>query len=100
MKQAILNFICRILNIPPPIVQSVTVPVPQQSVKVNIMSLKDEIITIEAHLVAAEPAIKAKWVELVAWIASKQATDATEIADLVAKGYTVTPPPALVTPTV
>jgi hypothetical protein len=82
--------------------QPSTAPVTQVSqptAKANIMTtLSDDFKIMEAHLVAAEPAIKAKWDELVAWVKAKQVTDATEIADLRAKGYTVTPPAALAVP--
>lgn len=88
-------FLSRILGIQP-----AAIPVSQPSTaKVTTMTtLSDDFKAIEAHLVAAEPEIKAKWAELVAWVASKMATDAAEIADLVSKGYIVTPPAALAVP--
>ena len=57
----------------------------------------------ESHLTAAADDLRAKWQEVVAFVEGKQAQDAAaaqaeaarvaaEVADLVAKGYTVTAP--------
>ena len=73
------------------------------------MTLFEIKIEIEADLAAAEQHIKDKWSEIVAFVEGKQADDAAkaqaeadrvaaEVADLIAKGYTVTAPetPAIV----
>ncbi len=75
------------------------------------MTLTDIKAAIEADLAAAEQHIKDKWAEVVDFVEGKQAADAAaaqaeadrvaaEVADLQAKGYTVTAPaePAPVAP--
>lgn len=73
------------------------------------MSMADIKAYVESHITAAEDDIKAKWAEVVAWVENKQANDAAiakaeaervaaEVADLQAKGYTVTAPAAVDAP--
>lgn len=53
---------------------------------------------IEGHLATAADDMKAKFAEIVAFVEGKEteaATIAAEVADLTARGYTVTPPAKL-----